>query len=164
MATTTTAFNTIFTGTALNGGCKTLKIFITGISNESNGYLGFRTINSDDATNDGGYNSSFIFRTGSTTFNQNSGNGDGNLAYQLVSAYYAGLYDICIDGLLVDPRNRWAFQCTANSTNSSTATSGQTLGHNDLGANKPLKGFRIESTNTSGIGVGSLKYAYSYTT
>ena len=69
--TTTTAFNTIFTGTALNGGCKTLKIFITGISNESNGYLGFRTINSDDATNDGGYNSSFTFATGSTTFNQN---------------------------------------------------------------------------------------------
>ena len=82
-----------------------------------------------------------------------------------MSAYYAGLYDICIDGLLVDPSvNRWAFQIHSNSTNSSTPVSGQTLGHNDLGANKPLKGFRIESTNTNGIGVGSLKYAYSYTT
>ena len=160
--TNVTSFDTNFTGNALNGGIKAFKVFMTELNNGSNNYMHFRTLDSSGAT-DGGYNATFQFATGST-YNQN-GNTDTNQANAMALGYYAGSYTIVIDCQLIDPStNMWVFKATSNSVNASTPTSGSSIAYNTLGASKPITGFRISSSATNGLGIGSLKYGYSYTT
>ena len=160
--TTATFFDTSFTGTALNGGAKTIKIYISQLVNSSNGYIHFRTIDANGTT-DGGYGSSFAF-TNNSDFYQNSGSGDANQANAMAVGYYANTYNIMIDCQLVDPStNRWVFFGFSNSVGTSTAGSGFSIAYNDLGANNPITGFRFASTNTNGFNIGSMKYGYSYT-
>ena len=160
--TNVTSFDTNFTGNALNGGIKAFKVFMTELNNGSNNYMHFRTLDSSGAT-DGGYNATFQFATGST-YNQN-GNTDTNQANAMALGYYAGNYTIVIDCQLIDPStNMWVFKATSNSVNASTPTSGSSIAYNTLGASKPITGFRISSSATNGLGIGSLKYGYSYTT
>ena len=160
--TNVTSFDTDFTGNALNGGIKAFKVFMTELNNGSNNYMHFRTLDSSGAT-DGGYNATFQFATGST-YNQN-GNTDTNQANAMALGYYAGSYTIVIDCQLIDPStNMWVFKATSNSVNASTPTSGSSIAYNTLGASKPITGFRISSSATNGLGIGSLKYGYSYTT
>lgn len=161
--TNATFFDTSFTGTALNGGAKTIKIFISQLVNSSNGYIHFRTIDANGTT-DGGYGSSFSFNSG-TTFNQNSGSGDANQGNAMAVGYYANTYNIMIDCQLIDPStNHWVFFGFSNSVGTSTAGSGFSIAYNELGANNPITGFRWASTNTNGFNVSNMKYGYSYTT
>jgi len=158
-----TLFDTNFSGAALNGGAKTIKIFISQLVNSSNGYMHFRTIDANGTT-DGGYGSSFSYNTGST-FNQNSGSGDANQANAMAVGYYANTYNIMIDCQLVDPStNRWVFFGFCNSLSTSTANSGFSIAYNALGADNPITGFRFQSTNSNGFDVSNMKYGYSYTT
>ena len=160
--TNVTFFDTSFTGTALNGGAKAFKVFMTELNNGSNNYMHFRTLDANGTT-DGGYAATFQFATGST-FNQN-GNTDSNQNTAMALGYYAGSYTIVIDCQLIDPStNMWVFKATSNSVNASTPTSGSSIAYNTLGSNNPITGFRISSTATNGLGIGSLKYGYSYTT
>ena len=119
--TNATFFDTSFTGTALNGGAKTIKIFISQLVNSSNGYIHFRTIDANGTT-DGGYGSSFAF-TNNSNFYQNSGSGDANQANAMAVGYYANTYNIMIDCQLIDPStNHCNFFGFSNSVGTSTAT------------------------------------------
>lgn len=156
-----TSFDTNFTGTALNGGAKGIKIFLTQLGNNNNAYLHFRTLDANGTT-DGGYNATFQFNTGSTP-NAN-GNTDSNQANAMAVAYYAGTYNIVIDCQLIDPStNLWAFSGMANSVLTNAPVSGGSIAYNALGSNNPITGFRWASTTTNGLAIGNLKYGYSYT-
>lgn len=158
---TQTEFETNLSGTALNGGAKTLRIFLTGMSNESSGYMHFR-IKSTDGYTDGGYNASFAYVT--TNNLQQNGNTDANQNNAMAIGYYGGTYNIVIDCFLVDPStNRWVMDGRSMSKNGSTPVSGYSIADNALGANKPITGFKFSSTNTNGLGVPNIKYGYSYT-
>jgi len=158
---TVTEFETNLTGTALNGGAKTLKIFLTGMSNELSGYMHFR-IKSTDGYTDGGYGASFAYVTTNTL--QQNGNTDTNQNNAMAIGYYGGTYNIVIDCFLVDPStNRWVMDGRCMSKNGSTPVSGYSIADNALGANKPITGFKFSSTNTNGLGVPNIKYGYSYT-
>ena len=161
-SSTQTFFDTNLTGTALNGGAKTLRIFMTGLSNESNGYIHFRTLDANGTT-DGGYAAGFAYNTGNT-FNSN-GNTDANQNNAMSIGYYGGTYNIVVDCFLVDPStNRWIMDGRSMSKDTTAAVHGNSIADNILGANNPITGFRWASTNTNGLGVSNIKYGYSYTT
>ena len=161
-SSTQTEFECNLTGTALSGGAKTLKIFLTGVSNESNGYLHFR-IKSADGYTDGGYAAGFAYNSGSS-FNSN-GSSDSNQNNAMAIGYHGGTYNVVIDCLLIDPStNRWIIDGRSMSKDTSTAVHGNSIADNALGASKPITGFKFSSANTNGLGVANIKYGYSYTT
>jgi len=160
-SSTQTEFETNLTGTALSGGAKTLKIFLTGLSNEQNGYLHFR-IKSADGYTDGGYAAGFSFNSNGT-FNSN-GNTDSNQNNAMAIGYYGGTYNLVIDCFLVDPStNRWVMDGRCMSKDTTAGVSGNSIADNALGASKPITGFKFSSTTTNGLGVANIKYGYSYT-
>ena len=160
-SSTQTEFECNLTGTALSGGAKTLKIFLTGVSNESNGYLHFR-IKSADGYTDGGYEAAFAFHTGNSP--NSNGNTDSNQNNAMAIGYYGGTYNLVIDCFLVDPStNRWVMDGRCMSKQGATPVHGNSIADNALGASKPITGFKFSSTNTNGLGVANIKYGYSYT-
>ncbi len=161
-SSTQTEFETNLTGTALSGGAKTLRIFMTGLSNESNGYMHFR-IKSSDGYTDGGYAAGFAYNSGSS-FNSN-GNTDANQNNAMAIGYYGGTYNIVVDCFLIDPStNRWIMDGRSMSKDTSAAVHGNSIADNALGASKPITGFKFSSANSNGLGVANIKYGYSYTT
>jgi len=161
-SSTQTEFETNLTGTALSGGAKTLRIYLTGLSNESNGYIHFR-IKSSDGYTDGGYAAAFAYNSGSS-FNSN-GNTDANQNNAMAIGYYGGTYNVVIDCFLIDPStNRWVMDGRCMAKDTTNGVHGNSIADNALGANKPITGFKFSSTNVNGLGVANIKYGYSYTT
>ncbi len=159
--TTVTEFETNLTGNALNGGAKSIRIFLSNLNLVSDNYLQF-SIKSGDGYTDGGYGSSFRYATANSHYQNN--NTDSNLNAKMAFAYYGGIYNARIDCLLVDPAtNHWVFEGKAFNMGS-TATSGDSVSHNILGSSKPITGFKISATSTNKLNVSALKYGYTYTT
>ena len=159
---TVTNFETNLTGKALGGGAKHIRIYIKQLSNESNGYMHF-FIKSADGYTDGGYDSGFRYTTGNSHYL--NGNSDTNQANAMAIGYYSGLYNVVMECHLIDPStNLWMMDGRCMSVSSSTPVSGDSIAYNALGANKPITGFKFQSTNSNGLGVGTMVYGYSYTT
>ena len=160
--TTVTEFETNLTGSALNGGAKSLTIFLSDLNNPGNNYMHF-SIKSSDGYTDNGYGASFRYTTGNTHYQNNYT--DANQNAKMAFTYYAGNYNVRIDCLLVDPsNNHWVFQGDAMNFATNPATSGGSLAHNILGAGKPITGFKFSSGGANGLNVSNLKYGYKYTT
>ena len=156
--TTVQTFDTNLSGSALNGGAKSLRIFFSGLNNTSNNYILFQILSEDGAT-DGGYGSSFAFRDGGT-LSQNAGT-DPNLATALGLGYWDATYTGVVECNLIDPStNHWLI---SGKICGDLAVSGSSIGYNVLGANKPITGFRFKNGSANGFNITSLKYGYSYT-
>ena len=157
---------TNLTGTALNGGAKTIRISLSGLNNRANGYM-FFSIKSADGYTDNGYSSAFKFDSNATR--SMNGSSDSNLNSHMAFGYYGGLYNVIFDCHLIDPtNNHWVFEGRIFSYDTATGVSGMSVAHNILGANKPITGFKISSGGNGNSGaeydISNLKYGYIYAT
>jgi len=158
---TASSFETDLTGTALSGGAKYIKIYISNLIVLTNNYIHF-SIKSADGYTDGGYDSAFRYTTGNGHY-LNSGSGDANQAAKMSIGYYAGSYNIAINCMLIDPAtNLWVMEGQGYNFGSNTANSGGSMAHSALGANKPITGFKMSSGSANQYNVTSMKYGYSY--